>query len=93
MDSGCIRSFPPYPVISSMLQRELPKDLNGENREKVIKVASEHFADQKATKNNIRIESGLLITALTEGSNLEDFEVNYPSLKEGAWKKKNQALC
>ncbi len=76
MYSGSIRTFPSYPVTSSILGRELPKDLCTKDKEKIIKVVSEYFADQKKTKTNIRIESGFLLTALSGTLSKDEVDFN-----------------
>lgn len=75
MYSGSIRSFPSYREVSSMLRQDLPKDLNTEDKEKVIKVVSRHFASQAKTKTAIRVESGLLLLALTGSLMSEDIDL------------------
>ena len=84
--NSSLKSFPPQPIISSILQRELSKNINPEEKEKVIRVVSNYFANQEKTKNNIRIESGLLLGALIrnsgeEGINLEELGMVHPQEK------------
>jgi hypothetical protein len=81
--------FHPKLVVILALQNELKEVQDGPGKDKVIEVVARHFADQTKTKNGVRIELGLLLRGITEGSeklkkegvDFEEMDMNVPNIR------------
>ncbi|MES2200265.1 MAG: hypothetical protein V4489_08885 [Chlamydiota bacterium] len=76
------KSFPKSSEIQAHLEKPIPPNLNTQEKENIIKVimaVSQHFGGQSKSKNEIRIESEILLSALTGNSDdLHRIGITFP---------------